>query len=133
VVLGAPAVINGSTVVGFVVDLSERTSILELMFHPNMNIAGEVVNENNPARGLVQGNSFSSVEIKTVPRDISLEAGQSVVTTVQQNLVPYGLVIGSVDTIKDEPQQPYQTASLRIPYDPDRIYTVSLLTSHDAD
>jgi len=131
VVLGAPAVINGSTVVGFVVDLSDHTAVLQLMFHPSLSIAGEAIGEDEAGRGLVQGKSFSSVEINTVPRDVELKSGQAVVTTVQQNLVPEGLLIGSIATINDTPQQPYQTARLNIPYDPDRIYAVSILVSRE--
>lgn len=126
-VLGAPGVIYGSTLVGFVVELHQRTAVLQLVFHPTTRLQAEVIAQENTGRGLVRGRFFTGVELMTVPRDVDLREGQNVVTIAQNNVVPYGLQIGKIGTIKETEYEPYQQAQLIVPYREDSIVAVTFL------
>ncbi len=127
--LGAPAVIRGSVLVGFITELHERTSVLQLLYHPSTSLPAEVMDEGLIGRALVQGRTYTGVELVNLPRDIPIKEGQEVVTIQQGQTVPAGLVIGSIETIlADEPHEPYYQARLRVPYDASRLDAVTILT-----
>jgi rod shape-determining protein MreC len=128
-VLGAPVVINGSTLVGFIVELNRKTSVLQLMFDPTTSLQAEVIAHEHTGRGLAKGRFFTGVELVTVPRDVILQVGQDVVTVAQTNVVPYGLQIGKIGTIKDTEHEPYQQAQLIVPYQESSIVAVVILVS----
>lgn len=127
VVLGAPAVITGSTLVGFITELYDDTAILQLLLHPQTSLPVELLAGEAMHRGLLRGKSFTAVEVTNIPRDIVLAPGQEVVTVNHQGLVPGGLLVGRIDVFEDEPHAPFQQARLKLPYDPSRLYAVSLL------
>lgn len=119
VTLHAPVVLYGSTLVGFVSELSEHSSVLQMLFHPQTTLPAEVLtgeDEKDPIRGLIQGQHFTSVALTSIPRDQNISPGMVVVTSAQEGLVPYGLVIGSIDTLRGKEQDAYQSASLQLPY-----------------
>ena len=126
IILGAPVVINESVLVGFIVQLHEATAVLQLLNHPNTSLPAEVVGSEDTARGLVKGVSFTDVELVTVPRDVVLRNGQNVVSLVQ-DIVPGGLLIGTIHEVQDEETEPYQRARITVPYDADRLYAVAIL------
>ena len=126
-VLGAPGVIHGSTLVGFIVELHQKTAVLQSMFHPATSLQAEVLAQEHAGRGLVKGRFFTGVELVTVPRDVNLQIGQDVVTIAQNNVVPYGLQVGKIGTIKDTEQEPYQQAQLIVPYRESSIAAVTFL------
>lgn len=129
VVLGAPGVINGSTIVGFIVELRQNTSILQLMFHPETSVEAEVVRDENSGRGLVKGKSYTGVELATVPRNVVLEKGDEVVTAAQPGFIPHGLFIGEIWQLENEEHEPYQRALLKVPYDFDRMAGIAILVA----
>ena len=126
-ILGAPAVIQNSIVVGFVSQLFEETAVLQLLFSPQSTFPAEVIADEDSGKGLVQGRSYTSVEMITIPRDVEVKTGQQVVTATQEGLVPYGLVVGQIGETKDEQYEPYQRARLNLPYDTSELRAVTVL------
>jgi rod shape-determining protein MreC len=127
VTLGAPVIVNGSVLVGFITDLSEQTATVQLLVHPDAILAAEAVDPERPGRGLVQGRFFTAAILKTVPRDISLHERQPVVTQAKAGILPYGLLIGYIQNIILEEHEPYQTARLALPYRLDTLRAVHVL------
>ena len=106
---------------------SERTAVLRLLFHPATSLPAEVLNDEIPSKGLLSGKTFTALEFTDVPRDTPLVAGQDVITASQPGILPPGLLIGQVMTVKDEAHEPFQQARVEAAFDPDRLYAVSLL------
>ncbi|MBI4022288.1 MAG: rod shape-determining protein MreC [Candidatus Andersenbacteria bacterium] len=125
--LGAPAVIHGSALVGFVTELHEFTAVLQLIFHPATSIPAEVVTETGSSRGLLQGKAFTSLQLSNVPGDSPLAQDQEVVTVDQQSAVPGGLLIGKIASVTNEPHEPWQQARVEAHFDPDALYAVAVL------
>ncbi len=126
-VLGAPAVIFGSTLVGFISDLNETTAILQLLTHPGTSFPGEVITPDGTARGIVRGKSYTSVEISTLPQDTSISPGQEIVTVSQEGIVPPGLFVGRIEKTQTETHEPYQKARIFTPFDQRDLRAVSFL------
>jgi cell shape-determining protein MreC len=126
VVLNAPVVINDAVLIGIISEIREHTSTSELLLGNNRGISAQVVDQEN-AEGLVQSRSFTSLVLTTIPRDASIETGQSI-ATLPTDTMPAGLFIGSIADIDYEENQAYQEAKISIPYDISKIRTVTILS-----
>lgn len=118
-VLGAPLVIQGSTLVGFITELKETTAVGQLLLAPETTLSVQV--EPDGATGLVQGRQYTSLWLTTVPRDVSLREHQVVVTEAKPAVVPFGLVVGTITSIQSSDNAVYQEAVLSLPYDVDSL------------
>jgi rod shape-determining protein MreC len=127
IMIGAPAVVAGSTLVGFITELGEYTATLQLLSHPATNFPAELLADDATSRGLVRGKAFTTIELASVPRDIPLSVGQTVVSASQPGRVPAGLLIGQITSFEDELHEPFQQARIAVPYDPERLFAVSVL------
>lgn len=127
VTLGAPAVISGSALIGFITELHETTAVLQLVFHPATSLPAEVVTETGSSRGLLQGKAFTSLLLTSVPRDRPLALGQQVVTVYHHGIVPGGLLVGKIAAVTNEPHEPFQLARVEAHFDPDELYAVAVL------
>lgn len=129
VVIGAPVVIRGKTLIGFVTDASSKTATVQLLLHPQTNLTVEVSPDDPdrpPGRGLLQGRHYTSLSVSTIPRDVTIAPGQAVVT-VASELVPFGLFVGTIGQLYTPENEPYQRADIALPYDPDIIDGVTVL------
>ena len=132
VVAGAPVVVNGSVLVGFIGRVEERTSVVESLFTPSTNLTVETLPPNEetaPARGLLQSEFLTALRLTTVPRDMTLEEGLSVVTVSKDSFIPHGLLIGTVGQVSSPEHEAYQEANIRVPYNIDAIDAVTVLVT----
>ncbi len=124
-VLGAPVVVYGSMLAGFIVELSESTAVGQLLLAPGTTLAAQVVSEGDAegvsATGLVRGQHYTSLLLTTVPRDVPLTGGQAVVTEAKAGALPFGLLLGTIADIQSSENDVYQEAALRLPYDVDQL------------
>lgn len=131
VILGSPAVTQGATLMGLVTELSSDTAVVQLLFHPATNLTAEVARpegaEGPLPRGLVVGERYTSLALTTVPRDAMFESNMPVVTVAREGVIPYGLVIGHVGEIRSTESEAYQSASLKLSFDPDRLDALTIL------
>lgn len=127
VVLGAPVVVYDSVLVGFISELHERTAVVRLTIHPATSLPVEIAAGEIRGRGLAQGQTHTGIAVVTIPQDVPTGAGQSILTVGEPRLVPYGLRVGEIDTLTNEAHEPYQRATLRLPYDPAALHGVVVL------
>lgn len=125
VVIGAPVVVDGSTLVGFITELNEHTAVCRLLFHPQTSLPAEIP-EAEYARGLLSGHLHTSLLLGTIPRDAHIQEGQPVVT-VANELTPPALLVGVVERVYNEENEAYQQARLKVQYDPDNLRAVMIV------
>src|SRR3989344_697316 len=127
---GAPVVVMGSVLVGFTRGLSAHASTVETLFAKNTSVTVETVSkdeESRSARGLLESRFQTSLEMNTIPRDITLTTGQSVVTSNKEPAVPYGMVIGTISSFEKQENEAYQHAVIEVPYRIDALDAVVVL------
>lgn len=127
--IGAPVVTRDSVLIGFVTELNNHTSVLQLLTHPDTSLPANIIQEENTIKGLVKGKSFTSVEMVTIPKDQNISTGQKITSAYQEKLVPAGLLIGQINEVVDEEYKPYQKARITLPYDSDKLIAVTVLTA----
>jgi cell shape-determining protein MreC len=125
ITLGAPVISEGSILLGFVVELQDHTAVAELLLHPATSVPAEVATEPN-ARGLVLGRTYTSLALTVIPRDAAIAPGHPV-TTIAQEHIPPGLLIGTIAEVRSEENEAYQEAYLKLPYDPENLGAVSVI------
>lgn len=131
IAVGDPVVVFGSNIIGIITETGTQSARMRTLLHPDVHITAEVVNDDEeilPARGLLSSAFHSSLTLTTIPRDITLSQGQSVVTVQDDMKMPYGLVVGSVESVTNLEQEAYQSARIALPYDIDTIDAVTVLT-----
>jgi cell shape-determining protein MreC len=107
--------------------MTGHTAVCRLLFHPDTSLPAEVLGQDN-SRGLLRGQSYTSLALTTVPRDASLKKNQSVVTVADEQ-TPQGLLIGTIDHINNAKNEAYQEATLSVPYSPDDLRAVTILVA----
>ena len=127
--LNAPVVIDGSILIGFVSDLEEYSAVIRLVFHPETSLAGEVLLDEDVAKGLISGDSFTGVKITKIPRDIKIAEDGEVVTSEVTDVIPGGIMIGRISRIANEQYEPYQQGKLTVPYRSSELRAAVILTS----
>ncbi len=130
VILGAPVVVYGSTLIGFITETHDRSSIVQLLVHPNTALTATTIPKDQgsvPARGLLQGQQYTALLLTTIPRDLPVQTGEDVVTVAKDTMIPAGLVIGKIATVKSRVNEAYQEANVTFSYDIDRLTAVTIL------
>ncbi|HSX25334.1 MAG TPA: rod shape-determining protein MreC [Candidatus Andersenbacteria bacterium] len=127
---GDAVVVNGSALVGFVSQLSLHSAVVQTVFHPSTSITVETVSKDSgaaPAQGLLTSRFQTSLSMGTIPRDATITAGQSVVTTSNGQQLPYGIVVGTIASVSKPENEAYQQAIIELPYNVDTIEAVTVL------
>ena len=132
ITLMAPVVIQGSTLIGFVSELNDHTAIVRLLTHPSTTLAADVIDptlsvDEISTSGLVQGKSYTSLFLTTIPRDKPLHEESRVITQAKPGELPAGLFVGTVKTIRDQKEGAYKEAILDVPYSSGEIRAVNVL------
>jgi rod shape-determining protein MreC len=128
---GNAVVVHGSALIGFISQVSLHSAVIQTVFHPKTSITAETVvtdSGKDPARGLITSVFQTSLKMGTIPRDATISTGQNVVTTSNGNLIPYGIVIGTVSVVSKPENEAYQQAVIQLPYNPDTVEAVTVLT-----
>lgn len=132
VVVGAPVVVFGSTLLGFVQEVEENSAMVNSLYIPTTHLTVETLPPNEetaPARGLLKSQFYTTLKLTTVPRDMVLQEGLSVVTVSKDSFIPHGLLVGTVGRISSPEHEAYQEATIRVPYNIDTIDAVTVLVS----
>lgn len=123
---GMAVVVGGGTLIGAVEEAQDGRSVVRLLADqgtkiPVMFLGGE------RTRGVVVGDGGERYRLTLVPREANPAANQILVTSGLDGLLPRGLVIGAIDTVADDPRDPFLTATIRPEVDPRTLNVVSVV------
>lgn len=129
--IDAPVLIHGSVLIGFTKELSQHSAVVYTLFHPSTSLTVETVptSDEKVARGLLKTQYQTSLSMETIPRDVPIHLGQDIVTTSKGEQLPYGMVVGKVQSLLNPEHEAYQSAMIDVPYDSDAIDAVIVLAA----
>jgi rod shape-determining protein MreC len=120
-------VITPDGVVGKLRDVFPGTSQLLLLSDPTSG-AG-VMLASTRIRAIVRGASNGAVVINNLTQDDRIKAGEAVLTSGGDQVFPRGLPVGTIESIKPDPEhQPYTTIQLRPAANLNRLEEVLVVT-----
>lgn len=128
--LGAPIVIQGDVLLGFITELKEEVAVGQLLLFPETALAAVVMSPDSAtmaAAGLVRGRHYTALRLTTVPRDVPLKTDQAVVTEARPGVLPFGLLIGMIRDVQSSASDVYQEATLALPYNVDQLRAAVVL------
>ena len=114
--------VNG-LLVGRVEQSGDHLSLVKTIFDADLQLAVKVGDKG--VNGLFKGGL--SPEVSLIPKEAGVRPGSGVFSANTD--LPYGLPLGEVADIRDEPGEIWQTALLNIPYDLENIKIVSVITN----
>ncbi len=123
---------NGKTsalLVGVITRVGPSTAQFSLTTSNQSQVVAEVANAAR-SRGLAVGEYNLGLELRFVPLADDLSAGQSVVTSNLDSLMPPGLLVGTITEVQKQEGDFFQTATLAPPLPLDSFRFLEVLKPH---
>ncbi|MDQ7029682.1 MAG: rod shape-determining protein MreC [Ardenticatenia bacterium] len=107
-------VITARGLVGRVIDVGNQWAVVKLLTDESMSVAA--LDQQSRAAGVVQGTGDTLI-MRFIPHDQNVEEGDVIITSGLGGNFPKGLVIGTVQSVRQQDIAPYQEATLASPVD----------------
>lgn len=125
-----PVVVGEGILIGKVVRAEEQFSVIRLLDDNQSKVAATVVNYDK-SLGLVEGGYGISVQMNFIPQNETINIGAVIVTSGLEEVVPRGLLIGTVEAVEKEAYQPFQKSVIKPFANLDKITLASVLISEE--
>src|SRR5689334_5834442 len=112
-------------VVGRVISRGPNYSVVQVVTDKQAGVGAML--QNSRAMGEVRGLDGSHCEMKNVSSAVTVEEGESVVTTGLDRVYPKGLLIGTVERIEQDPNAPFNKIIIKLTAPVDRLEHVLVL------
>jgi len=122
IVIGNPVIAADGILIGKISSVSNNTSVVQLLNDRSSKTASTILNSSRTL-GLVEGTGGTLLDFRYIPQNVELAENDLVVTSGLENGVPSGLVIGMINNIETDPNEPFQTAVIE-PIIDYRVYTM---------
>lgn len=120
------AVVIKNFLLGEVVEVSKTTSIVRLINSPDTIISA--LSLDNNAKGVVKGDFSIGLIMNEIPRGSTINIGESIITSSENEILQKGLIIGEVVTIDDKDSLTTKSAELKIIPDLKNLSEVFILS-----
>ena len=128
--VGDPVVVLDNVLVGVVQEARDESATVYTLLHPEVSLPAETVPTDQdvlPGRGLLSNSFQSALFLETIPRDVQISEGLSVVTAADESGMPYGLLIGKIESIDSQEYDAYQQARIVPPITYSDLSAVTVL------
>ena len=112
IVLGSAVIVEDGMFVGKITEVSQTQSIVTASTAQQMATGVTLFNETRTI-GIAEGSTGNLIELKFVPSDEVIRVNDLVVTSGLEEHIPPGLVVGIINTVKPDPEAPFQNAILQ--------------------
>lgn len=127
IVLGSAVIVEDGMFVGKVTRVDQTQSIITASTDFQLATGVSLLNKTRTI-GIAEGSFGNLIELKFIPSDEVIHANDLVVTSGLEDYVPSGLIVGIVNTVKPEPEAPFQHAIIEPLSDVRRYDHVIILT-----
>jgi rod shape-determining protein MreC len=110
-VKGSAVVIENGMYIGKVTSVGKNQSVVTATTDKESATAVSLLNKSKTI-GIAEGKSGNLIELKFIPADEEVSVNDLVVTSGLEQNVPFGLLVGIVNTVRPDPQAPFQEAVL---------------------
>lgn len=124
VVAGSPVVYNDGVLIGIVHQVEHDYSEVTLLTNNTTKLQALVINDTKTT-GLLSGAFSTGLTLEYILKEQAIAPGD-VVITKQDNLIPEGLIVGTVQTVNDQSSELFKSAMIApiIHYDANSIVSV---------
>ncbi|MBP9748892.1 rod shape-determining protein MreC [Patescibacteria group bacterium] len=125
---GDAVVANEGIVVGKVTKARAKTATIELLTDAQSRFAAALLGADAmTVHGYTEGGHGTGMVMRLIPQQVKVTAGDVVITSGLEENIPRGLVLGRVESVRQEPNEPFQDAILSPLASLDALTTVAVL------
>jgi rod shape-determining protein MreC len=123
--VGMPAIVGDGLLVGIVDEVYPVSARVSLVTNSKMAIGG--ITAENGAKGIIRGDRGLGIIFGMILQSDAIQEGDRVMTSGAGGLVPSGLYIGSIGSIRDSDDRLFREASVFSPVGPDTLRFLFLI------
>ncbi len=120
-----PVVASDGVLIGKIFKV-ERTTSVALLLTDTRSRVGASVQNSVRTQGVIQGKRGLSLEMRLIPQNEELTAGDMIITSGIEPLTPRGLLIGRITSVETQEKSPFKTATISSPVAYDRLDVVAI-------
>ncbi len=110
---GLPVVVGDHFIIGIIAYSSAKTSYVALINESSVTLSAKILNAKDSVQGVVQGQADLSIVFDLIPKELDINEGDIVVTSGLDLGIPANLIIGRVESIKNEPNDFFKSAIIK--------------------
>ncbi len=130
---GSPVVVEGGHLIGLVSDLSPKSARIRLLSSEDSSV-GVSLSSSQETIGLVEGENGFLLHLNFVPQDIELKPASLLITSLTQEYIPAGLVVGQIQDVTKEETALFHEATVAPLVDASTYsYVVIILSPEEID
>lgn len=113
VIVGDAVITDGGIVVGKIASVNQHASTVELLTDARSRFAVSLASTDGMVvAGVSEGGHGTGMVMRLIPQSMKISNGEIIVTAGLEVGVPRGLVLGRVESVSEEANEPFQTAAL---------------------
>jgi rod shape-determining protein MreC len=109
--IGQPVIVNDGVIIGKISSVSRNSATVLLLADSMSRLAVSLQGGSN-VTGLLEGDRGLSMSISLIPQNEMVGLGEVVVTSGIESGIRRGLIVGIVDKVYKDEQEPFQTATV---------------------
>ena len=110
-------VIIGNRIVGQVVSVSEHFSWVMSVLNKDSRISGKFKKNNQLVNIEWNGGSYRIGDVKEIPKHVTIQKGDTIITSGNSDIFPEGMMIGTIDEFTIASDENFNKATLRFATD----------------
>lgn len=124
---GDAVVVQNGLVIGKVAETRSETATVELITDARSRFAASILANGEPMlSGLVEGGHGAGMIMRLIPLDVKISVGDPVISSGIDAGVPRGLILGRVESLIEEPNEPFRKAVVFSPANLDTLTVVAV-------
>jgi len=124
--IGNPVIVESGVIIGKVSQVTSKSATVRLLSDRHSKATSTILNSDRTL-GIVAGSSGALLNFDFIPQSTELEINDVVVTSGLEELVPFGLTIGIVNSISSNETDPFKQAVIESVVDYRRYTMVSVI------
>lgn len=128
--IGLAATTGDGRLLGIVGEVSARRSVIVLLTDNRSRLAA-LVESGERVRGVLEGGYGTGMRMRLIPAQAEINTGDTVVTSDLEPSIPSGLVVGTIESLRNEDNVPFQVAVVMPSADIETPMVVSVLKPTD--
>lgn len=125
-VVGQPVLTSNGLLIGKIQKINKANAFVLLLTDDMSKVAAKVQNSDHTI-GIVEGEYGLGMQMNLIPQTEKVTSKDLVVTSGLEENVPEGIVVGEVETVVEEPEELFKSASIRTYIDFNKITLVSVI------
>lgn len=128
---GMAVIISDGIYYGVITDVEEQRAVVRLSTDRASKVPAAIVGKQRTI-GMVEGQEGALLAMEFIPQDANVQAGDLVVTSGLDGLMPEGLVIGTISDVVIQESAPFKRAIIEPLHDPREWSTMLILSASTA-